>query len=178
MGEDQYIRFGWREISVQSSTYFTRSFLQVMRIWYHHEQIYCFSRHEEMQRYNLSIKISNYLKTFPPDSLKHRVPHFTLNFLRGWWRSEEAAAQGQSPCWSKQQIAADSKYHCCCCLVISRRSWQVSVCSWYMYPIESPSFQGSMSQLFSKNLEKRNCILEVLTINIATKLSWKNISQW
>ena len=44
MGEGQYIRFWWWGSSVTLNTYFTKAFLLVMRMWCHHEGIWCFSR--------------------------------------------------------------------------------------------------------------------------------------
>ena len=49
VGEGQYIRFRWKGSSIPLSTHFTKGFLLVMRIWCHHEGIYCFSRYEEIQ---------------------------------------------------------------------------------------------------------------------------------
>ena len=66
VGKGQYIRFWWRESSVQSSTYFTKDFLLVTRRWRDHEGIWCFPRYEEMQglgSWKQFLKISNYLKT-------------------------------------------------------------------------------------------------------------------
>ena len=68
VGEAQYIRCWWRGNSVQSSTYFTKVFLLVMRSYCHHEAISWFSKYEEMQglgSWNQFLKISNYLKTCP-----------------------------------------------------------------------------------------------------------------
>ena len=39
VGEGQYVRFWWRESSVQSNAYFTRDFLLLRRIWCHQEGV-------------------------------------------------------------------------------------------------------------------------------------------
>ena len=87
VGEDQYIRSRWKRSSVQSSAYFTKGFLLVMRHWYHHEGSWCFSRYEEMQglgTWNQFRKISNYLKTcstnFPGTQ---SAPLSMLNYSQG-----------------------------------------------------------------------------------------------
>ena len=39
VGKSQYIRFWWRGLSIPWSTHFTKAFLLVMRLWYHHKGI-------------------------------------------------------------------------------------------------------------------------------------------
>ena len=43
VGEGHCVRFWWRGTSIPLGTHFIKGFLLVMRIWCHHEGIYCFS---------------------------------------------------------------------------------------------------------------------------------------
>ena len=88
----------WRGSSVQSSTYFMKGFLLLMRSWCHHARIYCFSRYEEMQglgSWNQCLRIFNYVKTcsisFPGARTASRS---TLNSLQGGLRVNSCGSTG------------------------------------------------------------------------------------
>ena len=114
VGESQFIYwFWWRGSSIPCSTHFIKGFLLVMRIWCHHEGIYCFSRYEEMQglrSQTLFLKTSNCLKTcstrFPEAQNASLHPESPQGLLKV---NSQAA-------WGSISVEADGK--CICCSVV------------------------------------------------------------
>ena len=92
---------------------FLKGFLLVMRIWCHHEGIYCFSRYEEIQglrSQTLFLKTSNCLKTcstrFPEAQSASLHPESPQGLLKV---NSQAA-------WGSISVEADDK--CICCSVV------------------------------------------------------------
>lgn len=99
-GEGPYIRFWWRGSLMQSSTYFTKTFLLVTRSWWHHKGIQRSSTSVEVQGLgsrNRFLNTSVHLRSCPtgfPGAQMPRSPRWAprggrstgQGLRRGRWR--------------------------------------------------------------------------------------------
>ena len=136
LGEGQYITFRWRESSMQSSAYFTKGFLLIIRSRCHHGRIWCFSRYVEMEglgSWNQFPQIANYLKvcstSFPG---AQNASFSTLNSLQGILKVSSCSGTGFSLCrGSWQMLLASANLQLTHARLLNEEE---SSCSWLQKP--------------------------------------------
>ena len=135
LGEGPNMRFCWRESSMPSSAYFTKTFLLVTRSWCHHKGIQCASTSEEMRGLgsrNQFLKTSVHLKMSSTGFLGAQSASVSaLNSLWGCRRWAAAAVQGPSsaeadgrgPCGRRCSVADKCSWHVPTCRDMCDRQW-------------------------------------------------------
>ena len=103
MGEGQYIRLWWKGSLMQSSAYVINDFLLVMRNWCHHEEIWWFSRYEEMKGLDHEINSWKYLSkdlfyqfSSSTECLTFH-PEFPSEGVEGWQLRQHRVQSPQRP---------------------------------------------------------------------------------
>ena len=110
VGGAQYIRFWWRGSSMQSSAYFTKGFLLVMRSWCHHKGCSAFLDVKRCKEWGHAVhfwKLKTCSTSFPRAQSASLHPEFSrvlkvnscnstgFNLCRGRWQMPLASANLQ-----------------------------------------------------------------------------------